>query len=63
MTKKDYQKISMSIWRSGFAEDKNKIRQKAKEDIRRLIVSDLIGEFKGMKNFNEKEFLEGCNIS
>lgn len=62
MTKKDFESIAKSIWRSGFIQDKNKIRQKAKEEMRRLIAYDIIGTFRKNKNFDEQKFIKDCNI-
>jgi len=59
MTTKDYKIIAEAIWRAGFIEDKNKIKQKAKEDMRRLIMNNLIGSFKEENpRFNEKKFIK-----
>lgn len=41
MTKKDYELIAGAFHRSGFIEDKNKVRQQAKMAMHRLIVVDL----------------------
>jgi len=63
MTKKDYELIAESIWRSGYMVDKNKIRQEAKESMRRLIANDLAGSFSGDNpRFDKKNFLTACNI-
>jgi len=61
MTQKDLQKISTAIWRSGFIGDKNKIRQEAKEDMRRLIVSNVIAEL-AVAKINAEEFRTACGI-
>ena len=63
MTKKEFNLIAESIWRSGAIKDKNKIKQQAKESMRRLIVSGIIGTFRKYKNFDEKEFINTCSIS
>lgn len=57
-----YNLISDSIWQCGFIKDKNKIRQKAKTDMLRLIACSFIGKFKGNATFNEKEFLQACGL-
>lgn len=63
MTKKDYELIAMSIWRSGFIIDKNKVRQQAKQDIRRLIMNDLIAGLKNDNpNFDADKFMKACGI-
>ena len=62
MTKKDYELIAMSIWRSGVITDNNKIRQNAKENMRRLIAHDLIGSLKHNANFDEDKFLKACDL-
>jgi hypothetical protein len=63
MTQKDYERVSKAIWRAGFIKDKNKVRQQAKTEITRLIVSNLIGEFKEQNTqFNEEEFLKECRL-
>ena len=62
MNTKDYTTIAMSIWRSGYIKDKNKIRQQARERMRRLITSDLVGSFRGAKDFDEKKFYEDCGF-
>jgi len=56
MTKTDFKKIAECIWRAGYIKDKNKIRQQAREKMRHLIASNIIGEFSSNKNFNEYEF-------
>lgn len=62
MTKKDYELIAKSIWRSGYIKDKNKVRQQAKEDIRHLIANDLIGSLNKKPNFDEERFLIDCGL-
>ena len=63
MTKKDYIVIASAIWRSGYIEDKNAIRQKAKEDMRRLITLNLISELKkDNPKFDAEKFKEACDI-
>lgn len=63
MTTKEYELIAESIWRSGYIKDKNKVRQNAKEQMRRLISNDLAASFSNKdKNFNEDEFLKSCDI-
>lgn len=61
MTKKDYALIAESIWRAGFMKDKNKARQQAREDMRRLIVIDLVSSLKhDNPNFDERKFKMAC---
>lgn len=63
MTKKNYTLIAESIWRSGFIKDKNKIKQEAKEKMRRLIAFDLISSLKhDNPNFDEIKFEVDCGI-
>ena len=63
MTKKDYIIIASAIWRSGMIKDKNKVRQQAREDMRRLIAHGLCGELKGDNpRFDADKFLEACNV-
>jgi len=64
MTKKDYELIATSIWRAGFIEDKNKIRQKAKEDIRRLIAINIATDLKhDNPDFNREKFMAECYLN
>ncbi len=64
MTKKDYELIASVIWRSGVIRDKNQLRQQAKEAMRSLIVSGLIGELKhDNPNFNENLFIKACGLN
>jgi len=63
MMKKEFDLIALSIWWSGFIPDKNKIKQKAKEEMRKLIASDIIGTFRKYKNFNEQDFIKQCNVN
>lgn len=63
MTKKDYELIAESIWRSGFIKDKNKIRQEAREKMRSLIAHDLAGSLSGdNQKFNKDTFLKACQL-
>ncbi len=63
MTKKDYELIAQSIWRSGYVRDKNKIRQEAKESMRRLIVIDLCASLANENTkFNKEKFMEACRL-
>jgi len=63
MTKKDYELIAQSIWRSGYMKDKNKVRQEAKEAMRRLIANDLCGSLANENpRFDRTRFLEACGI-
>jgi hypothetical protein len=64
MTKKDYIIIARSIWRSGFIQDKNQVRQKAKEDMRRLIAIDLASEMaQDNPRFDRVKFMEACRVN
>ena len=64
MSKKDYKIIAEAIWRSGYIKDSNKIRQEAKESMRRLIVNDLIGSLKqDNPRFDRDKFTEACGLS
>lgn len=64
MTKKDYEIIAKSIWRSGYIKDTNKIKQEAREAMRRLIANDLAGSLKGDNpKFNTGIFLKACDIN
>jgi len=56
----NYKEIAESIWRSGYIKDKNKVRQEAREDMRRLIASDIAGTIKS-KDARE-DFLRECNL-
>lgn len=63
MKNKDYNLIAESIWRSGFIKDRNKIRQEAKEKIRRLIAVDLASSLKNENiHFDELKFYKACGI-
>ena len=62
MTRKDYELIAKSIWRSGYIKDKNKIKQEAGEKMQRLIANDLIGSLKDDPNFDKKRFLTACGL-
>lgn len=63
MNQKEYELIARSIWRSGFIKDKNKIRQKAKEDMRRLIAIDLAASMAHeYKSFDREKFMEACRL-
>ncbi len=64
MKKKDYELIAESIWRSGYIKDKNKIRQEAREKMRRLIAVDLASNLKNKNiHFNELKFYKECGIN
>lgn len=55
--------IATAIWRSGYMKDKNKVRQKAKEDMRRLIAFNIASSLQGIvPAYKIKVFLEGCNL-
>ena len=60
MTKEDYKLIAMSIWRSGYMADKNKIRQEAKEKMRRLIAGDISSNLK--TELEKREFFKACGF-
>ncbi len=61
MTKKDYNLIAESIWRASFIKDKSKVRQQAKEDMRRLIVIDLASSLKNDNpRFDKHKFEMAC---
>ena len=65
MTKKDYELIAQSIWRSGFALnlDKNKVKQEAREKMRSLIVHDLCGSLQNDNpRFDENKFFKACGV-
>jgi hypothetical protein len=63
MSKKDFKLIAESIWRSGVIKDKNKVRQSAKDEMRRLIAHDLIGSLKNDNPlFDENKFLTACGL-
>lgn len=63
MTKKDHIRIARSIWRSGFVQDKNKVRQEAKESMRRLIAIDLATELQQDNPlFDRDRFMEACRL-
>jgi len=64
MTKQDYELIATAIWRAGFIKDKNKIRQEAKEDLKRLIVINLAVELKkDNPSFDNLKFSIACGYS
>ena len=64
MNKEDYNKIAMEIWRSGVIPDKNKLRQTAKEQRTKLIVTNLVSMFAyNDPNFNKKDFIKRCGIN
>ena len=63
MSSKEIAKI---IWSAGFIPDKNKIRQQAKYDMRRLIASGAINYYKNIgkeKDFDEQRFLTECGFN
>lgn len=62
METKDYKLIAMAVWRSGFVEDKNQVRQQAREKMRRLIVHDLAGSLVRYPDFDQEKFLEACGV-
>ena len=58
-----YELITESIWRSGFMEDKNKIRQDAKEQMRRRIAGDIAASLKNIDpNFDKDSFMANCRL-
>ena len=55
--------IAGSIWRSGLIVDKNKVRQEAKEKMRKLIATDLAsGLAQNDPNFDRVEFMRLCGV-
>ena len=63
MTKKDFDLIAMSIWRSGAIADKNKVRQEAREKMRRLIALDLASSLENENpNFDVYNFMNICGL-
>ncbi len=64
MTKKDYELIASAIWRSGFIKDKNKVEQKARESMRRLITYDLASSLANENpRFDKTKFYKACSIN
>ncbi len=63
MTKKDYELIAQSIWRSGYIKDNNKIRQEAREKMRHLIAIDIASSLKNENpRFDQSKFYKACGI-
>lgn len=63
MTRQDYVLIAESIWRSGFIKDKNKVRQGAREKMRRLIAIDIASNLQAENpRFDKFKFYEACRI-
>lgn len=63
MTKKYYELVASSVYRSGIIADKNKIRQQARENMRRLIAYDLSSTLGANDDkFNKDKFLELCGV-
>ena len=63
MTRKDYKLIAAALWRAGYLEDKNKIRQKAREDMRRLIAINLATDLKEENpRFDRSRFMEAAGL-
>jgi hypothetical protein len=64
MTKKDYELIAMSVWRSGFIINGNKIKQEARESMRRLIANDLASSLAHANpRFDRIKFLQACGVT
>ena len=63
MTKKDYELIAQSIWRSGYIKDKNWVRQLEREKMRRLIAIDLSSSLANENSrFDKIKFFQACGI-
>lgn len=63
MTKKHYEIVAGSIYRSGIIADKNKIRQEAREKMRRLIAIDICANLAHNDDkFNKDKFLKECGL-
>jgi len=56
----NYKIIAESIWRSGYIKDKNKVRQEAREKMRRLIALDISSFIEDEKE--RAEFLKNCSL-
>lgn len=54
------EQIAMSIWRSGYIHDKNKVRQMAREKMRSLIAYDYSANLPANKR---DKFLEACRLN
>ena len=57
MNKKE---IAMSIWRSGFLRSGNKIKQRAREDMRRLIANDISAL---LPEKERDQFIKDCKLN
>ena len=58
------QKIATAIWRSGYIKDRNKVRQRSKVEMQRLIVSNIASELKEENpNFDTEKFEIDCGLS
>lgn len=63
MTRKDYELIAKEIWRAGYVKDNNKVRQQAKESMRRLIAIGLAVELEeDNPRFDQNKFLKACGL-
>jgi hypothetical protein len=64
MTKKDYELIAREIWRAGYVADKNKVRQEAREAMRRLITINIARELKADNpRFDSLIFSKACGYN
>lgn len=67
MTKKDYILIAKSVWRSGYAKDvteKDSIKRRAGEAMRRLIAIDLASSLQAENSkFDRARFMEACGVT
>lgn len=61
MTNNDIEQVAKSIWRSGYIKDKNKVRQQAKEDMRRLIAGDFSANLPDKKQ--KEVFMRMCGFN
>jgi hypothetical protein len=63
MKKDEYELIAESIWRSGYIKDKNKVRQEAKEAMRRLVAIDISAALEHKYiNFDREKFMAACGF-
>jgi len=67
MTKKDYELIAMSVWRSRHVTEfteKNQVRKQARLAMSKLIASDLAGTLSGDNpRFDQNRFLQACGVT